>query len=146
MRKLQHGPDEAVTSPGNRFNESLVITQGLSQQKDVIGQASFFDERVGPKRPDHLVLLKHVPTIPDQQVESVKSFRRERHRLSTAQQHALVRIEAEGAKFVKTQSLPARRLSSHREPIAETFRGGSGVCFLAQSPSLDPRENSLRNL
>ena len=113
MRQLQHGADETVTSSGNCFNERWVLTQCLSQEKDVVGQAAFFDESVGPKRLDQLVLLKQVSAIPDQQVQSVESFRCERHYLITAQQHALGGIQAEGSEFVEPQSLLARRLFRH---------------------------------
>jgi hypothetical protein len=37
MRQLSHGPDETVTSPGNRFNVRWVLSQGLSKDKDVVG-------------------------------------------------------------------------------------------------------------
>ena len=146
LRQLQHGADEAVTSPWNRLNEGWVLAQCLSQQEDVVGQAAFFDESVGPKRPDQLVLLKHMSAIADQQVQSVESLRCERHDFITAHQRTLGRIQAEGSKFVEPQPLLARRLFRPGGRVAETFRGGSVACFLAQRSSLDPRENSLRNL
>src|SRR5580704_14710528 len=146
MRQLQLGADEAITAPGNRLDERRILTQRLSQQKDIVGQAAFFDECVGPERPDHLVLLKQVPAIPDQQVQRVESFRRDRHYVILAQQPALHGIEAEGPKFVEPQWLLAGSLFRNDGGIAESFRGGSVACLLAQSPSLDPSENSLRNL
>ena len=146
MRELSHGSNKTVTSPRNRFNESWILTQCLSQQKDVVGEATLFDERVGPKHADQFVLLQHASTISDQQMQGVECFGRERYYLVAAQQLAFGGIQTEGAKFVKTQSFLARRPFSHRERIAETCRGGSGAFFLAQSASLDPRENSLRSL
>jgi hypothetical protein len=77
MRQLPHGTDEAVTSPGNRFNERGVLAQGLSQEEDVIGEAPLLDESVRPERCDELVLLHQVSAISDQEKQGVERFRRE---------------------------------------------------------------------
>jgi hypothetical protein len=68
-RQPSHRGDEAVTSPRNRFNVPMGLAQPPSKEKDVVGETTFFDERIGPKRPDQIVLLQEVPTVSYQQMQ-----------------------------------------------------------------------------
>src|SRR5260370_36831756 len=113
MRQLPQGTDEAVTSPGNCFNEWRVFPQGLSQHEDVVGQAALFYETVGPKPPEELVLLHQVSAISDQKHQSVECFRGERHYLVTTQQLTLGRFQAERTQLVDLRRIPVRSLAGY---------------------------------
>ncbi len=85
------------------------LLQNLAQERDLTGEAAFFDEAVGPQRRHQLFLSHQMAGVAHQQQQSLEGFGRKGQNLVVAAQNAFARHQPERAEGI---SLRLRRLGT----------------------------------
>ena len=73
---------ETVTSPRDRFDVLVIVSQCLPQHKDIVGQVAFLNERVWPEQLDKLILFHQVAVFSYQHYQHVEYFGRQGYNLA----------------------------------------------------------------
>src|SRR5881398_1545469 len=91
-----YASDEAVAATRHCLYELLTIAlpQRLSEQRDILRQASFLNEAVGPKPAHQVFFFKQATAVLYKCQEHIECLWGERDGLSVAQEKALLRVEA----------------------------------------------------
>src|SRR6266404_2977495 len=97
-----YASDEAVAATRHRLNELLIIAlpQRLSEQRDILRQASFLNKAVRPKPAHQFFFFKQATAVLYKCQEHIECLWAERHGLSVAKEESLLRVKAEVAEFV----------------------------------------------
>jgi hypothetical protein len=82
----------------------------------VLSEIDFFDEGIGPKRPEELIFAKQPAGVLNKEREGIKGLGGKQDRRTGPGEPALGGIEAEGAELVE------RAQSSHSEAFKEKLR------------------------
>ena len=85
------------------------LLQNLAQERDLTGEAAFFDEAVGPQRRHQLFLSHQMAGVAHQQQQSLEGFGWKGQNLVAAAQNAFAGHEPELAEGI---SLRLRRLGT----------------------------------
>jgi hypothetical protein len=99
---------EAVSALWRRFDVRPAVrlqAQGLSEHEHVLGEVGLLDEAVGPEGLHQLLFADHAIPIPQQQMEGVDGFRRERHRDPVALQPVREKIQPKRPELVAASAL-----------------------------------------
>src|SRR5437870_11251385 len=97
-----YASDEAVAATRHRLYELLTVAipHRLSEQRDILRQASFLNEAVRPKPSHQFFFFQKAPAVFYQRKEHIECLWGERDGLSVAKEKALLRVKAEVAEFV----------------------------------------------
>src|SRR6266446_7590752 len=93
---------EAVAAARHCLYELLIIAlpQCLSEQRDILRQASFLNEAVRPKPAHQFFFFEEATAVFYKRQEHIECFWGERHGFSVAKEEALLRVKAELAELV----------------------------------------------
>src|SRR5262249_54927120 len=92
-----------IAWPGDGLNEPMavsIVSQGLPQNKDVLGEIPLFDIALRPERCHQFLFLEDPTAVHHQERERIKHFRCKGYRLAVAHQYPLREIELESAELV----------------------------------------------
>jgi hypothetical protein len=100
---LTHLGDEPVSASGHGDDVTVfvgLLTQALSQKRDVSRQAAFFDNGVSPHTAQQLPFGDHVASMLDESNQGVQHLGRKRHGVAMSKQQPFARVQNERAEFV----------------------------------------------
>src|SRR5437773_7085411 len=97
-----YASDEAVAATRHCLYELLItaLPERLSEQRDILRQASFLNEAVGPKPAHQFFFFQKATAVFYQRKEHIECLWGERDGLPVAQEEAFLRVEAESVEFV----------------------------------------------
>src|SRR5262249_46046602 len=95
--------EEPIALPGDGLNERVavsIVSQGLPENKDVLGEIALFDIALRPERCHQFFFFEDSTAVLHQERERIQHFRRKRYRLTITHQYPLREIELESAELV----------------------------------------------
>ena len=99
---MADGGDEAVASAGHGDDvlvRARALSQDLPKDRNVLREAGFFDDSVGPKALEHLLLGEQVALVFDEQQQRIEDLGSNRYLLAVTQQNAPHRVALERAEL-----------------------------------------------
>src|SRR5262249_2641886 len=94
--------DKAIAALGYGFDKARIfaVPENLARHRSGDGQIRFIDERVGPKRLNHLLARDYATTLSDQQLQRLNGLGSKRDNLAAPAQNQLTRVEFKLTKYV----------------------------------------------
>src|SRR6185369_7909944 len=100
MIRFRYKPVAASRHCLNKLRAAGSFTECLAQERDVLSQISLFDKGVWPDSLHQIVLRDDLSAMLNEGNENIENLRRERNKLTFAQQEAFRNIKAEATELV----------------------------------------------
>src|SRR5262245_30316924 len=105
---LSDNADKPIAPLGRRLNKLMpVLAKRLPQDRDVVGEVGFLNDRVGPYQLHQLIFFQQTPVTLDQHKQEIEDFGLKRDDLAVAHQQALGGVQPVGAELINLILLAA---------------------------------------